>query len=120
MNLDEDHLSDFKNVGAGVVAAWLVQPKNLLPGPQPDFGGIEIRWYYPFFILAENTTNDLNFAVIAQFGTFKILFTGDLEVAGWQRFAHDPGVLPGRAGRHISQRRSREANPRVKGRTPRS
>jgi hypothetical protein len=75
MNLDEDHLRDFKNVmqdctvpwilsnptvgprefatlkkdgmgpGAEAVAAWLAQPKNPLPGPQPDFGAVQIRWY---------------------------------------------------------------------------
>jgi beta-lactamase superfamily II metal-dependent hydrolase len=116
MNLDEDHLRDFKNVmqdctvpwilsnptvglrefailkkdgmgpGAQAVAAWLAQPKNPQAGPQPDFGPVQIRWYYPFFIPgAENKTNDLSLPVIAQFGTFKILFAGDLEAAGWRR-----------------------------------
>ena len=121
MNLDEDHLRDFKNMmqdctvpwilsnptvgprefaalkkdgmgpGAEAVAAWLAQPKNPLPGPQPDFGAVQIRWYYPFFIPgAENNTNDLSLAVIVQFGAFKILFTGDLEVAGWRRLLTIP------------------------------
>ena len=121
MNLDEDHLSDFENVmrdctvpwilsnptvgsrefralkkdgmgpGAQAVAAWLAQPKNPLPGPQPDFGDVQIRWYYPFFIPgAENKTNDLSLAVVAQFGAFKILFAGDLEVAGWRRLLTIP------------------------------
>jgi hypothetical protein len=121
MNLDEDHLSDFKNVmhdctvpwvlsnptvgprefatlkkdgmgpGAQAVAAWLAQPKNPLPGPQPDFGDVQIRWYYPFFVPeADNKTNDLSLAVIAQFGAFKILFAGDLEVAGWRRLLTIP------------------------------
>jgi beta-lactamase superfamily II metal-dependent hydrolase len=112
MNLDEDHLRDFRNMmhdctvpwvlsnptigsrefaalkkdGAQAVAAWLAQPKNPLPGPQLDFGDVQIRWYYPFFVPgAENKTNDLSLAVIAQFGAFKILFAGDLEVAGWRR-----------------------------------
>jgi beta-lactamase superfamily II metal-dependent hydrolase len=126
MNLDEDHLSDFKNVmqectvpwilsnptvgprefsvlkknGMGpvaqAVAAWLAQPKSPLPGSQPDLGDVQIRWYYPFFIPgAENKTNNLSLAVIVQFGAFKILFAGDLEVAGWRRlltipaFRHD-------------------------------
>jgi beta-lactamase superfamily II metal-dependent hydrolase len=121
MNLDEDHLRDFRNVmrdctvpwilsnptvgprefaalkkdgmgpGAEAVAAWLAQPKNPLPGPQPDFGDVHIRWYYPFYLPgAENKTNDLSLAVIAQLGTFKILFTGDLEVAGWRRLLTIP------------------------------
>ncbi|MFZ3352186.1 MAG: hypothetical protein WA268_15090 [Xanthobacteraceae bacterium] len=116
MNLDEDHLSDFKNVmqecvvpciisnptigprefavlkkdgmgpGAQAVAAWLAQPKNPQPGQQADFGDVQIRWYYPFYIQgADNKTNDLSLAVIAQFGAFKIVFAGDLEVAGWRR-----------------------------------
>lgn len=115
MNLDEDHLSDFKNVmqectvpwilsnptigprefavlkkggmgsAAHAVAAWLAQPKNPQPGPQPDFGDLQIRWYWPLFIHgADNKTNDLSLAVIIQFGEFKILFAGDLEVTGWR------------------------------------
>jgi beta-lactamase superfamily II metal-dependent hydrolase len=121
MNLDEDHLSDFKNVmhdctvpwilsnptvgsrefallkkdgmgpGAQAVAAWLAQPKSPLAGLQPDFGDVQIRWYYPFFIpAAANKTNDLSLAVIVQFGTFKILFAGDLEVGGWRRLLTIP------------------------------
>jgi beta-lactamase superfamily II metal-dependent hydrolase len=121
MNLDEDHLTDFKNVtqdctvpwilsnptvgprefaalknggmgsAAQAVAAWLARPKNPFPGPQPNFGDVQIRWYYPFFIPgAENKTNDLSLAVIAQFGPFKILFAGDLEVAGWRRLLTIP------------------------------
>ena len=51
----------------------------------------KIRWYYPFFIPgAENKTNDLSLAVIVQFGKFKILFAGDLEVAGWRRLLMIP------------------------------
>jgi len=114
-NLDEDHLRDFSNVmkdckvpsilsnptvgprefallkkdgmgpGAEAVATWLAQLKNPLPGPQPDFGHVQIRWYCPPFIPGtENKTNNLSLAVIAQFGPFKILFAGDLEEAGWR------------------------------------
>ena len=39
---------------------------------------------------AQNKTNDLSLAVIAQFGTFKVLFAGDLEVAGWRRLLTIP------------------------------
>jgi hypothetical protein len=49
------------------------------------------RWYYPFFIPgAENKTNDLSLSVIVQFSRFKILFAGDLEVAGWRRLLTIP------------------------------
>jgi hypothetical protein len=60
--------------GAQAVAALLAQLKNPFARPQLDFGDIQIRSYYPFFVLgAENKTNDLSLAVIAQFGAFKIL-----------------------------------------------
>jgi beta-lactamase superfamily II metal-dependent hydrolase len=42
-----------------------------------------------------NKANDLSLAVVVQFGDFKILFAGDLEVTGWRRllalpsFRHD-------------------------------
>jgi beta-lactamase superfamily II metal-dependent hydrolase len=119
-NLDEDHLSDFKGMiedckvpwvltnptigarefaalkqdgmgsGAKALAAWLARPRGL-PVAQPDFGSVQIRWYYGFFSPgAGNKTNDLSLAVVVQFGAFKILFSGDLEVAGWRRLLNMP------------------------------
>jgi beta-lactamase superfamily II metal-dependent hydrolase len=115
-NLDEDHISDFKGTmedchvpwvltnptigarefailkqsgmgsGAKALAAWLARPKGLPGGAEPDFGPVQIRWYYGLFTPdAVNKSNDLSLAVVAQFGAFKIVFTGDLEVAGWRR-----------------------------------
>jgi beta-lactamase superfamily II metal-dependent hydrolase len=116
MNLDEDHISDFKGMaedctvpwiltnptigarefallkqdgmgrGAKALAAWLSRPRGVPGVAQPDFGAVQIRWYYPFYIPgAVNKTNDLSLVVVAQFGNFKIVFTGDLEAAGWRR-----------------------------------
>jgi len=119
-NLDEDHLSDFKAMiedrrvpwiltnpsigprefallkedgmgsGAKAFAAWLARPRGL-PVAEPDFGPVQIRWYYGLFSAGGvNKTNDLSLAVVVQFGAFKIVFTGDLEVAGWQRLLTMP------------------------------
>jgi beta-lactamase superfamily II metal-dependent hydrolase len=119
-NLDEDHLSNFKGMienctlpwiltnptigarefallkedgmgsGAKAFAAWLARPRGL-PGPQPDFGPVQIRWYsWSFIPGVVNKTNDLSLAVVVQFGAFKIVFTGDLEVAGWRRLLTMP------------------------------
>jgi beta-lactamase superfamily II metal-dependent hydrolase len=119
-NLDEDHLSDFKGMiedckvpwiltnptigarefvvlkedgmgsGAKALAAWLTRPRGL-PGVQPDFGPVQIRWYsWSFVPGVVNKTNDLSLAVVVQFGAFKIVFTGDLEVAGWRRLLTMP------------------------------
>lgn len=121
MNLDEDHISDFSGMtkdctvpwilsnptigprefavlkkdgmgpGAEAVAAWLARLKGPIAGAQPDFGAVQIRWYYGFFVHgAVNKTNDLSLAVVVQFGDFKIVFTGDLEVAGWRRLLAMP------------------------------
>ena len=71
--------------GARAVAAWLARSKGAALGAEPDFMPVQIRWYYGFYIPgASNTTNDLSLVVVAQFGAFKIIFAGDLEVAGWQ------------------------------------
>lgn len=35
-------------------------------------------------------TNNLSLAVFVRYGTFKILFPGDLEVAGWRHLMHNP------------------------------
>jgi len=58
---------------------------------QPDFGPVQIRWYsWSFVPGVVNKTNDLSLAVVVQFGAFKIVFTGDLEVAGWRRLLTMP------------------------------
>lgn len=50
-----------------------------------------IKWYYNGFIPgATNKTNDLSLVVIVQFGAFKIVFAGDLEVSGWRRLLSHP------------------------------
>lgn len=72
--------------GARAVATWLARPKATVLEAQPDFMPVQIRWYYGFYTPSvPNTTNDLSLAVVAQFGAFKIVFAGDLEVAGWRR-----------------------------------
>jgi beta-lactamase superfamily II metal-dependent hydrolase len=126
-NLDEDHLSDFKGMiedcnvpwiltnptigaqefallkqsgmaGAKALADWLARPRGL-PGAQPDFDRVQIRWYYGFFTPgAVNKTNDLSLTVVAQFGDFKIVFTGDLEVTGWRRLLTLPAFRADLAG----------------------
>jgi len=121
LNLDEDHISDFKGVmedctvlwilsnpaigsrefailkregmgaGAKAVAAWLVRPKGVPSAVEPDFGHVQIKWYWPFFIPgAANKTNDLSLVVIVQYGAFKIVFAGDLETTGWRRLLNLP------------------------------
>jgi beta-lactamase superfamily II metal-dependent hydrolase len=56
------------------------------PVPEPfddHMGGISATLFwnkYPFF----TNTNDLSLVVFMKFGSFKILFSGDLEEAGWK------------------------------------
>jgi hypothetical protein len=58
---------------------------------QPDFGAVSIKWYCNRFIPgANNTTNNLSLVVIVQFGAFKIVFAGDLEVEGWRQLLLRP------------------------------
>jgi beta-lactamase superfamily II metal-dependent hydrolase len=52
-------------------------------------GGITATWFfnpYPRFV----KTNDLSLVVFIQYAGFKILFPGDLEVAGWRALLTDP------------------------------
>src|SRR5216684_5208113 len=77
--------------GARAVAGWLARPKGTALGAEPDFMPVQIRWYYGFYVPgAPNTTNNLSLVVVAQFGAFKIVFSGDLEVAGWRRLLSLP------------------------------
>ncbi len=71
--------------GAQAVAKWLAAPKalnGLLP--QPDFGQVQVRWYYNHHTPGWQT-NDLSLVVVLQFGLFKIMFAGDLERKGWRQ-----------------------------------
>src|SRR5262245_13508133 len=121
LNLDEDHLSDFRGMmedckvswllnnptigarefaalksdgmgsGAKAFARWLNAPKGIAGAVQPDFGPVAIKWYYLRYLWGEaDTTNDLSLVVIVQFGAFKIVFAGDLEVSGWRRMLASP------------------------------
>jgi beta-lactamase superfamily II metal-dependent hydrolase len=77
--------------GAKAFAAWLARPRGFPVSTEPDFGPVQIRWYsWSFIPGAVNKTNDLSLAVVVQFGDFKIVFTGDLEVAGWRRLLTIP------------------------------
>jgi beta-lactamase superfamily II metal-dependent hydrolase len=85
---------DGMGAGAKAVAAWLGRPRTASPAAtQPDFGFVQIRYYYGLYDYvhgAVNNTNDLSLAVVVQFGAFKIVFAGDLEIAGWRRLLSLP------------------------------
>jgi hypothetical protein len=52
-------------------------------------GGVTVRTFcnsWPAF----TDTNDLSLATFVSYGTFKILFPGDLEVASWQELLKNP------------------------------
>lgn len=52
-------------------------------------GGITATWFFnPYPQFAK--TNDLSLVVFIQYAGFKILFPGDLEVAGWRALLADP------------------------------
>jgi beta-lactamase superfamily II metal-dependent hydrolase len=120
-NLDEDHAEDFESVqryappdwilsnptvwhqqllalkpeglGKGIqsVDRWMISPKN--PAPRPiDFGGVARRWYCNTYTPGDKT-NDLSVVIILQYGPFKILFSGDMERAGWRRLLLRPDFV---------------------------
>jgi beta-lactamase superfamily II metal-dependent hydrolase len=122
-NLDEDHVQDFESVqrfappdwiltnptvgyqrlvalkpdgmrsGINSVARWMAGPKN--PAPRPlDFGGVVLRWYCNRYVPGDmDNTNDLSLVLIVQYGPFKILFSGDMERAGWRRLLARPDFV---------------------------
>ena len=120
-NLDEDHAEDFESVqryappnwiltnpsvgyqrlvglkpdgmgnGIASVARWMAAPKNPVPKPL-DFGGAVGRWYCNTYVPGDET-NDLSLVLIVQYGPFKILFSGDMERAGWRRLLRWPDFV---------------------------
>jgi beta-lactamase superfamily II metal-dependent hydrolase len=80
---------DGMGAGARAVATWLANPGP--PAPFPDFGPAKIRWYCnSFFSGVANETNDLSLVIVIEYCGFKIVFSGDMEAAGWQRLLCDP------------------------------
>lgn len=74
-------------------ATWYVNACDSYNQPVSEpfdahMGGITATWFYnpyPKFI----ETNDLSLVVFIKFAGFKILFPGDLEVAGWRALLGD-------------------------------
>ncbi len=123
LNLDEDHLADFggmlkncgvktvftnlsigprefiemksagRGVGADAYLAWLSAPKSYGMAPSIDFGPVQIRAYNNAYGAQFKKSNDLSLAVFVQYGSFKILFAGDLENAGWCGLLANPSFV---------------------------
>ena len=120
LNLDEDHLADFggvlkdcgvktvitnlsigvrefiamKNAGMGPGAKayleWLSAPKMFGVAPSIDLGPVQVRVYSNVYGPELKKSNDLSLAVIIQYGSFKVLFAGDLEGKGWRALLARP------------------------------
>lgn len=120
-NLDEDHLDDlprapgrigaqalFSNPTVTADALASMKPHGMKPGvrfmhsllsqhgpgmigPSPDLGGVAIRAYWNVFQRDFTDTNNLSLALFVKWGSFTILFAGDLETAGWRSLLGIPG-----------------------------
>jgi hypothetical protein len=64
--------------------AWVTEPFD------QHMGGITVKLFnnpYPSFV----DTNNLSLVVFVRYGTFQIVFPGDLEADGWAALLKDPG-----------------------------
>ncbi len=114
-NCDEDHASDLRNVleevavrilyhnrsvtranlmhlkgqdhaGAGIQALAGIVDVYVHPILiEPDFGGLSIKTFCNRYPTDFEDENNLSLLTILEWPTFKIVFPGDLEVAGWRR-----------------------------------
>jgi beta-lactamase superfamily II metal-dependent hydrolase len=80
--LKRDGMSD----GIATFVRWIATPKNpLLIRPEPNFGTVGIRWYYNHYTSGIiDDTNNLSLVLIIEYGPFKMLFSGDMEIKGWR------------------------------------
>lgn len=118
-NADHDHVSDLKNVRADLVPIRLlkgdvssrlirdIKEKPLTEGlealcriideyvhpmPMPDTGGVEILSFnHPFANFGD--TNNASIVTFYFYGSFGIVFPGDMERAGWDAFLLDPAFI---------------------------
>jgi len=87
--------TDGMRSGVAGYARWLAAPKRpAVSSPPLDFSPVVVRWYWnpysPGFI---DKTNDLSAVFVVQYGTFKILFAGDLEERGWTNLLRLPAFV---------------------------
>lgn len=115
MNLDEDHVSNFDLVlkhvrvpqilsnptvgaselralkpdgmrrGVAAVFNWMNNPYKGPSLPAPDFSPARIWWYFNPYAHNSSDSNNLSLILFIQYGSFKIVFTGDMELKGWRQ-----------------------------------
>lgn len=63
---------------------------GMMGQPPADLGGVAITWFCNRYGLPHTDTNNLSLAVFIEYGPFSILFSGDLETAGWRSLQATP------------------------------
>ncbi len=64
-----------------------------MAGRPPNLGGVRAWVYWNRYGLDFTDTNNLSLAVFVRYGAFTILFSGDLETAGWLSLLGVPGFV---------------------------
>ena len=64
-----------------------------LIGTEPDLGGVLMRCYHNRYGDDFDDTNNLSLATFVRLGAFTILFSGDLEAAGWRALLRLPSFV---------------------------
>jgi beta-lactamase superfamily II metal-dependent hydrolase len=96
--LSADALTAIKHehgMGHGVSYAHAILQRygSGLIGRVGDLGGVRVRAYWNSFGFDFMDTNNLSLAVFVRYGSFTILFAGDLEEAGWRALLRRPWFL---------------------------
>ncbi len=92
-------------MGPGVqnIYSWLqwVEAQSGGASVSLDFGQVTYSSYWNTYGTAPGQftdANNLSIATFVKYGAFKILFPGDLEVAGWRQIMRQPGFMADLAG----------------------
>ena len=64
-----------------------------LVGSMADGGSVRAWAYFNQYGVDFTDTNNLSLAVFIRYGSFTILFAGDLETAGWRALLRQPGFI---------------------------
>jgi len=83
---------DGMRAGMTAFAQWLATPKNPYRlRPEPNFGPVQTRYYWNTYSPGViDDTNNLSVVTVVQYGSFKIMFTGDMELKGWRNLLTFP------------------------------
>jgi len=92
---DLDSLKEESGMGSGITRLknWMKSVEGKMSTNSPDFGVMKHSWYYNLYPNDFVDENNLSIVTFLEWSDFRIVFSGDLEVAGWRNLLKRPAFV---------------------------